>query len=86
MPEQNIKENPVTDYIFLIEIKKGETIGIKMCHGINFIFSGKYLSHRQAHNESTSVKNSLFVNIASYGNEMLYNHIKKTINRKVEMC
>ena len=86
VPEQDIEENPVDDYIFLFEIKKGETIGINMCHGISFFFAGKYLSHRQAHNESTSVKNSLFVNIASYGNEMLYNHIKKTINRKADMC
>ena len=82
VPEQNKKQNPVDEYMFLFELKKGDTIGIKMCHGISFMFSGKYLSHRQAHNESNSKKNSVFVNIASYGNEKLYNHIKKTIGRK----
>ena len=85
VPEQSKEENTVDDYIFLFQIKKGETIGIKMWDGISFMFSGKYLSRRQAHNETTTTKNSLFFNIASYGNEMLYNHIKRTINRKSTM-
>ena len=83
VPKQNIKKEPTDDYTFLFELKKGETVGIKMSCGISFMFSGKYITHCQAHNESISKKNSVFVNIASYGNAKLYNHIKKTIERKV---
>ena len=55
-----------------------------MLHGLSFMFSGQYLSHRQAHSESTAKENSIFINLASYGNAKLYNHIKKTIGRKMK--
>ena len=39
VPKQNIKKKPNDDYTFLFELKKGETIGIKIPHGISFTFS-----------------------------------------------
>ena len=83
VPKQDIIKESTDEYTFLFDLKKGETVGVKMVYGISFMFSGKYLTHRQAHNESTANKNSVFVNLASYGNSKLYNHIKKTIERKV---
>ena len=52
VPKQETKMDPPDEYIFLFDLKKGETLGLKMIYGINFMFSGKYLTHRQAHNES----------------------------------
>ena len=54
-----------------------------MEHGVSFIFSGKFLTHRQVMNEN-QVSNETFINFASYGNEKLYNHVKATINRVLE--
>ena len=51
------------------------TFGIKLEPGLSFIFSGKYLTHRQVIPDSNS-KHGNFLNIASYGNKRLYNHIK----------
>ena len=50
VPKQNNKHESSDNYTFLFELKKGTTIGLKMSYGTNFMFSGKFLSHRQAHN------------------------------------
>ena len=82
VPKQDNTKEPTDEYVFLFDLRKGETIGLKMTHSISFMFSGKYLTHRQAHNEFTPNENSVFVNLASYGNSKLYSHIKNTIERK----
>ena len=55
-------------------------VGIQLVPAFSFIFSGKYLTHKQSINDGT-VNNGEFVDIASYGNQRLYNHIKSTIKR-----
>ena len=65
---------------FLFELQDSLTIGIKLEPGLSFIFSGKYLTHRQAIDDRT-INHGDFVNLASYGNKRLYNHIKSTIKR-----
>ena len=44
--KQNNIDEFSDDYTFLFELKKVETIGIKLNPGISFIFSGRYLMHR----------------------------------------
>ena len=60
---------------------ENHNIGIKLEPGMTFMFSGKYLTHRQSCNNNITTSNSTFVNIASYGNERLYNHLKSNIKR-----
>ena len=69
-----------TEVNFSFQLQDKLTIGIQLEPGFTFIFSGKYLTHRQSKNDK-SVNDGEFVNIASYGNQRLYNHIKSTIKR-----
>ena len=75
--------NQVTNVvpIFLFEIKKGFTVGLQMDPGLTFMFSGKYLFHRQMILDQIDTTNSTFINLASYGNDKLFNHFKTTLHR-----
>ena len=65
---------------FLFQLQDKLTVGIELIPGFSFLFSGKYLTHRQSVNDKT-VNDGEFINIASYGNHRLYNHIKSTVKR-----
>ena len=77
VPNQKERSLPT----FIIELKKGYTIGLKMDPGMTFMFSEKYLFHRQMILDMNSTNEHLFFNFASYGNVCLYNHMKTTIQR-----
>ena len=76
-PNQCTKNVPT----FLFEIKKGYTIGLHMDPGLTFMFSGKYLFHRQMILDQKDTNDSTFINLASYGNDKLFNHFKSTVAR-----
>ena len=78
-PNQNTETVP----IFLFEFKKGFTIGLRMDPGLTFKFSGKYPHHRQMIPDDSGAKNSCFINLASYGNDKLFNHFKTTVGRVI---
>ena len=66
--------------LFLCEIQDKLTLRIQLQPGLSFLFSGIYLTHRQSIDDKT-ITDGEFINIASYGNQRLYNHIKSTIKR-----
>ena len=49
--------------------------------GLSFMFIGKYLYHRQMILDSNDAKERSFINLASYGNDKLFNHFKSTVAR-----
>ena len=67
--------------IFLFEIQKGFTIGLQMDPGVTFMFSGKYLYHRQMVLDVKDKESTSYINLASYGNAKLFNHFKSTLGR-----
>ena len=79
-PEQEVIQQ---QSLFVFELKNKYTLGIELEAGLSFIFSGKYLTHRQVLPDSNSNEGN-FINIASYGNQRLYNHIKSTVKRVIE--
>lgn len=79
-PNQDCSDHP-HEYNFIAQLMDNHNIGIKLEAGMTFMFSGKYLTHRQSCNNNITASNSTFVNIASYGNERLYNHLKSTLKR-----
>ena len=50
---------------FIIELKKGFTIGLQMDPGLTFMFSGKYLFHQQMILDGNDTNESCFINLAS---------------------
>ena len=78
-PQQDKKCAP----IFLFEIKKGFTVGLQMDPGLSFMFSGKYLYHRQMVLDRKDTNERGYINLASYGNDKLFNHFKSTVKRVI---
>ena len=76
-PSQHTNVVPIS----LFEIQKGFTIGLQMDPGLTFMFSGKYLFHRQMVLDQKDTNDSTFINLASYGNDKLFNHFKTTVSR-----
>lgn len=76
-PNQHTDNVPV----FLFEFKKGYTLGLQMDPGLTFMFSGKYLYHRQMLPDMNDERNRCYINLASYGNDKLFNHFKSTVRR-----
>ena len=57
-------------------------IFINLKYGVSFIFSGKYLTHREQSPKPCATKDDLFYNISSYGNKRLFSHIKTSFETK----
>ena len=83
IPKQDIKPARSGEDNIIFQLKTGETIGIELKYGITFMFSGKYLTHCQSYNENTSGIDNVFIDMASYGNERLYIHIRATLHRTI---
>ena len=79
-PVQDSSEHP-HEYNFIAKLMPNHNIGIKLEGGMTFLFSGKYLTHRQSCNINITSSKACFFNIVSYGNERLYNHLKSTLKR-----
>ena len=65
---------------FLFVLNDHEKICIPLTPQVTFFFSGVCLVHRQNHPSSDDHAIN-FLNIASYGNERLFNHIRSSFNR-----
>jgi len=68
-------------YDFLFRLTDNQSINITLKPGISLMFSGLFLTHRQNKSNDTTDTENNFFNIASYGNQRLFNHIRKTYNR-----
>ena len=69
-------------YHFIFKLSNTELIHLNFIPGVSFIFSGLFLTHRQNKNNNNTLSNDVFYNIASYGNKRLFNHLRKSINKK----
>ena len=74
--------------MFLFKINEDKTVGFKMSQNISFIFNGTMLTHRQFcedgyEKESIKGKVSDFYNIACYGNQRLFNHLRHSFRREL---
>ena len=54
-------------------------LSINMKDGVSFVFSAKFLTHRQYSTNDLSPKQQTFINMGSYGNKRLYDHIRKSL-------
>ena len=82
VPDQSCQTNKDREFQFVFQLQKYMNVSFKLKYGISFIFSGKLLTHRQQCTLPCEGNNDVFFNIASYGNNRLYNHIKYSFNRK----
>ena len=64
------------------------TIGFKMLAKTSFIFNGRMLTHRQFSEdgyENENARNDIwnYYNIACYGNERIFNHMRRSFRREL---
>ena len=71
---------------FIFKINDETNISFNMLSHTSFMFSGTMLTHRQHCNDGYKSKQKReginpFFNVASYGNEKLFRHIRTSLNR-----
>ena len=80
VPKQNAMKKK-RHYNFMYKLNGNECITLPMNDAMSFIFSGKFLIHRQFCNGDCLEKNDYFFNFQTYCNQKLFNHVKKSTNR-----
>ena len=65
---------------FLFSPNAANSLEIPLKNNFEFFYSALCLTHRQSFPVDAS-KEGNFVNVSSYGNERLYNHIRTSFNR-----
>ena len=71
-------------YKFLFKLNDNVCISFPLTPNVSFMFSGTFLCHRQAGNTSKYKEVHQFVNLSSYGNQKLFNHIRKSFTRNIQ--
>ena len=46
---------------------------------ISFVYNTTYLTHHQYYVTGVNHDNDKFINVSSYGNEKLFNHLRKSL-------
>ena len=66
---------------FIFKINERTQIMLPLTEFTSFVYSAKLLTHRQAYTPYQNKGTPKFYNISSYGNEKLFNHLRKSIER-----
>ena len=69
---------------FLFELNDNLTLKVRMLERMGFVYSGYIISHHQV-NDQNYVKNTTFMNLASYGNKRLFHNMMMSFKRDL-MC
>ena len=77
VPKQPIVSKKDKEYRFVFQIQEYMNVSFKSKYGISFMFTGKYLTHRQQCSIDSDDKTDLFFNISSYGNKRLFIYIHR---------
>ena len=83
VPSQVMNKNLplVNKPMFLFKIGKKEQIMLPLVNNMSFVYNGKFIMHRQAYTPSNNSYSRKFFNMSSYGNEKLFNHLRRTFDR-----
>ena len=87
VPKQNIKDLPnrQKNNLFLLHLNDNNVFAIPMLPNTYFMFSGLYITHRQNSGGFSTANKESFFNVASYGNQQLFNHLRSTFIRKANI-
>ena len=67
--------------IFMIHINKHMVISLPLYQNLTFLYSGKFITHRQYCDNNCYSNGSLFYNIGSHGNKIIYSHLRQSFLR-----
>ena len=83
VPKQKFdwKNKDIQMPVFIFKLNNKEQIALLLRTKTSFIYSGKFVTHRQHYRCNTDRSCEPFINLASYSNENLFNHLRKTFER-----
>ena len=86
VPTQKLycKLENIPEPVFIFHLNNKEQIALPLRTNTSFIYTGKFLTHRQHYRCNTDRSCEPFINWSSYSNEKLFNHLRKTFERLIE--
>ena len=76
--------NYVSSRIFMLQMNEFTTYTINLEQNLTCMYSGTFISHRQECDNKCYHDGSLFFNISSYGNKIIFSHLRKSFQRNIE--
>ena len=67
-------DSPIPMFIFKLNDK--QQLALPIVDELSFLYSGRFLSHRQDYKYGMNHNDEPFINISSYTNEKLFNHLR----------
>ena len=67
--------------MFLFKLNKKNQLMIPLASGVDFVYNGQCITHRQSCVSNDKNTENAFYNISSYANGKLFNHIRNTFSR-----
>ena len=67
--------------VFIFKTNDETKLVLPLQNNTSFMHSGKFVTHRQNYQTNTDCNCDPFLNFASYSNEKLFNHLRKTFER-----
>ena len=68
--------------IFLFKLSMKQKIILPLSDNISFVYNGKFNTQCQAYDKGAQDDKQSFYSISSYGNEKIFNHLRKTFQRE----
>ena len=86
VPMQDSPTNTAIDKqpSFLFQLNDNQRLLLPLSKPISFMYNAQYVNHRQAYYPSNDEQISAFVNVSSYGNEKIFNHLRRSFQRLIE--
>jgi len=72
-----LREQPM----FIFKLKDKQQLILPLVRGMTFVYNGRFMTHCQEYSRQVEDKGPPFFNISSYGNEKIFNHLRKTFSR-----
>ena len=84
VPNQKRKQNTKLDNkpLFVFKLSEKQQILFPLSNGLSFVYNGRFVMHRQAYYPDEEDSKNVFYNLSSYGNEKIFNHLRKTFERQ----
>ena len=83
VPKQSFSRKKIlcNQPMFLFQASDKQQIMLPLDDSITFVYNATYLTHHQHYVPGVDQCNDKFINISSYGNEKLFNHLRKSLSR-----
>ena len=67
--------------LFLFQLAENNQLILPLLSNTSFVYNGNFVTHRQAYNPKCNTGSRRFYNISSYGNQKIFNHLRRTFSR-----